>query len=110
MVGIRKRGHRATILLTVGIFAFGATAWSVALLPAAYAAPANVCDWNDMDWGEMTKADQAAWMTLGWNKRLWDSGGDSASSDKDWSELSPQEQAAARALGYSQQTWDKGSC
>jgi hypothetical protein len=66
----------------------------------------NVCDWDNVDWDEMSSAEKRAWEMLGWSHALWDSNGDAASSDKDWDELTPREKNAAQWLGYDAQNWD----
>jgi hypothetical protein len=69
----------------------------------------NVCNWNDLDWDELSSDEKRAWALLGWSRALWDSGNEAASSAKDWDELTPLEQNAARWLGYDAQNWE-ASC
>jgi hypothetical protein len=67
----------------------------------------NVCNWDNLDWDEMSSAERHAWETLGWYRALWDSGNyDAPSSAKDWDELTPRERAAAQVLGYDAQNWE----
>jgi hypothetical protein len=66
----------------------------------------NVCNWDNLDWDEMSGAEQRAWEALGWSRRLWDSDNDAASSAKNWDELTPNERNAAQWLGYDAQNWD----
>ncbi len=64
--------------------------------------------WEEVDWSDMTPAEQALWMKLGWDADSW--AGEAkqpASEDKYWKQLSPEEQAAATALGYTKATWDE---
>jgi hypothetical protein len=70
----------------------------------------NVCNWESLDWDEMSSAEKQAWAALGWSRALWDSDKyDAASSAKDWDALSPRERTAAEWLGYDPQSWE-GSC
>ena len=67
----------------------------------------NVCDWDNLDWEEMSSAEKHAWEALGWSRALWDSdNSDAASSAKDWDELTPREKNAAQWLGYDAQNWE----
>jgi hypothetical protein len=69
----------------------------------------NVCNWDNLDWDEMSGAEKQAWETLGWYRALWDSdNNDPASSGKDWNELTPRERNAAQGLGYDAQSWETG--
>jgi len=70
----------------------------------------NVCNWDNLDWDEMSGAEKRAWETLGWSRALWDSNNyEAASSEKDWDELTPRERSAAQWLGYDAQNWE-ASC
>jgi hypothetical protein len=67
----------------------------------------NVCDWDNLDWEEMSGAEKHAWEALGWSRALWDSdNSDAASSGKDWDELTARERTAAQWLGYDAQNWE----
>jgi hypothetical protein len=46
---------------------------------------------------------QAAYVTLGWYKAMWEAQAEPDSEDLEWDDLSPDQQAAASKLGY-----DKG--
>jgi hypothetical protein len=66
-----------------------------------------VCDWDKLDWEEMSGAEKHAWEALGWSRALWDSEtNEAASSGKDWDELTPRERTAAQLLGYDAQSWE----
>ena len=70
----------------------------------------NVCNWDNLDWDEMSGAEKRAWETLGWSRALWDSNNyEAASSEKDWDELTPRERSAAQWLGYDALNWE-ASC
>lgn len=67
----------------------------------------NVCNWDSLDWDEMSGAERRAWETLGWSRALWSSdNSEAASSEKDWDELTPREKNAAQWLGYDAQNWE----
>jgi hypothetical protein len=102
-------GATAVIALLLG----GATAGVSAITPAYAAqdirAVVSVCDWEDLEWGEMTGAERRQWAVLGWTQMLWESDDDSAypaSAFKDWEDLNVNEQAAAWSLGYTPRSWD----
>ena len=69
----------------------------------------NVCNWDNLDWDEMSGAERHAWEALGWSRALWDLDSDAASSGKDWNELTPREKNAAQWLGFDEQNWE-ASC
>jgi hypothetical protein len=81
-------------------------------LSAAHAAQiraiGNVCNWNDVDWDQMTRDEQQAWETLGWSRTTWENDLSSQvySEQQDWSQLTLDEKSAAEALGYSASSWD----
>ena len=55
----------------------------------------------------LTTAEQALWVSLGWDAASWDGyTGAPASQSKSWSQLTVEEQDAATALGYDQTSWD----
>lgn len=76
--------------------------------------------YNDFDWkyvrtcmdetiltmifSELPADIQAAYVTLGWTKSIWDAEGEPDSEDLDWDELSSEQQAAAKKLGYNKGT------
>jgi|GEM_PF-1214153 len=63
--------------------------------------------WDDMDWSELSAAEQALWMVLGWSEQAWDGEASEPESESlNWQDLSLQQQAAGRLLGYSTSTWD----
>jgi hypothetical protein len=66
----------------------------------------NVCDWEALDWDELSRAERQAWQILGLSRANWSSDTVGASSWKDWSELTRKEKNAAQALGYSEQNWE----
>lgn len=69
----------------------------------------NLCDWWELDWDEMTNAEQQAWGALGWRSDNWgtdDPKAEPASSSKDWDELNAAEMQAARSLGFEPKTWN----
>jgi hypothetical protein len=66
----------------------------------------NVCDWDNLDWDELSGAEKRAWEVLGWSRALWDSDNDAASASKNWDELTPRERNAAQWLGYDAQNWE----
>ena len=68
----------------------------------------NVCDWDNLDWDEMSSAGKAR---LGSSQvvpscSVDSEQNDAASSAKDWDELTPRERNAAQWLGYDAQTWE----
>ncbi len=69
----------------------------------------NVCNWDSVDWDQMSNAEQRAWETLGWIRELWQSNNSNAvpTSSEDWSHLSLDEKSAAEALGYNAESWEQ---
>lgn len=69
----------------------------------------NVCNWNSVDWDQMTRDEQQAWGTLGWTRETWE--GDESnqvySESQDWSQLTLDEKSAAEALGYNATSWEQ---
>ncbi len=64
--------------------------------------------WEEAGWADMTEAEQALWMKLGWTEESWEGEAKQpASEDQYWKQLSAEEQAAATALGYTKATWDE---
>lgn len=91
----------------------GTPAAEEALGAEAIRSLASVCDWNKIDWDEMSAPERRAWMELGWTRRRWESSGHGAttsSSSKDWGDLTATEKHAAKQLGYDAATWDDDSC
>jgi hypothetical protein len=69
----------------------------------------NRCTDQQLDWAQMTSADQQLWSALGWTQARWDSDKPSqapASESKSWSELSDTERRAASQLGFNWRNWD----
>ena len=76
----------------------------------------NVCDWDKLDWSEMTAAERQAWSVLGMNADNWNSGATtkpvvwSESNElpaaKDWEDLTIVQKGAAMQLGYGEYSWD----
>jgi hypothetical protein len=73
---------------------------------AAGASFASVCAWNDLDWSDMTNAQQALWARLGWNHARWDGNRPPASNTQDWSRLTADERNAAAELGFGPRSWE----
>ena len=68
----------------------------------------DIAFWEEVSWVDMTPAEQALWMKLGWNEASWEEEAKQpASEDKYWNQLSEEEQAAATALGYTKESWDE---
>ncbi len=64
--------------------------------------------WDEMDWTDMTKAEQALWGVLGWTEESWsEEAKPPASEDKYWNQLSDEEREACEKLGYTKELWDK---
>ena len=67
----------------------------------------NIAFWEEVGWADMTAAEQALWMKLGWDEASWEEETKApASEDKYWNQLSAEEKAAATALGYTKGSWD----
>lgn len=67
----------------------------------------NIDFWEEVGWADMTAAEQALWMKLGWDEASWEEETKApASEDKYWNQLSAEEKAAATALGYTKGSWD----
>jgi len=81
----------------------------VSVAHAQIRAIGNVCNWDQLDWGQMSNAEQQAWETLGWTRALWQSNNSNAvmTSSQDWSQLSLDEKSAAEALGYNAKSWEQ---
>jgi hypothetical protein len=102
----------------VSALLFGAGLAGAGAIMPAEAAPGirtvvTVCDWENLDWNEMSSAEKRQWATLGWNQTLWESDDDTAypaSAFKDWEELNLNERAAAWTLGYTPRSWDDDVC
>ena len=68
----------------------------------------NIAFWEEVGWADMTAAEQALWMKLGWDEASWEGEAKQpASEDKYWKQLSSEEQAAATTLGYTKESWDE---
>ena len=67
----------------------------------------DIAYWEEAGWEDMTAAEQALWMDLGWSEAAWNEEEKApASEDKYWNSLSADEKAAATALGYTKANWD----
>jgi hypothetical protein len=87
-------------------FAPSNNATDVEVLVASSRAKPEI-DWDDYDWEELSRSQEANWRALGWNPSNWE--GDSAepeTEEKIWNALTSKEQKAARALGYTKSSWD----
>ena len=109
--GYARRAAAATLALTGLVFLAGPLHVRNEIISTAAHADeirklGNVCDWDNLDWDEMSGAEKHAWEALGWYRALWNSDGDAASSGKDWDELTPREKTAAQWLGYDAQNWE----
>ena len=68
----------------------------------------DIAYWEEAGWEDMSSAEQALWMKLGWDADSWEGEAKQpASEDKYWKQLSAEEQAAATALGYTKASWDE---
>ena len=119
-IGLRTiRSHVSAALVCGSLVALGGAMFGTAIFVAPVAAANvidggirlqdSVCDWYELDWDEMTNAEQQAWMTLGWRSDNWgteDPKAEPASSSKDWAELSRNERQAAQSLGFGPKTWN----
>ncbi len=85
-------------------------ALAVAVLPqqnaAAVASLASICAWNNLDWSDMSHAQQMLREHLGWNEARWDGNKPPASDAKGWSQLTADERNAATELGFGPQSWE----
>ena len=93
------------VLMSVALLSGTATAGGI---PPDTVRSNDLNFWEEAGWSDLTPAEQALWMKLGWNEASWE--GDAkqpASEDKYWNQLSAEEQAAATALGYTKATWDE---
>jgi len=104
---MKRRNLACAAMAVVLLAAFPLSA--VALESAEIRQPDGDPDafWDALDWEELSAAEQALWMILGWDAEAWDGDAEAPDSEShDWRELSLQEQAAARLLGYSTSSWD----
>ncbi len=68
----------------------------------------DIAYWEEAGWEDMSSAEQALWMKLGWDADSWEGEAKApASEDKYWKQLNDVEQAAATALGYTKASWDE---
>jgi hypothetical protein len=96
--------HAKHLVAAVGLMiAFGVVMHQDA---AARTSSPSVCAWSERDWSDMTPAQQALWVRLGWNRARWDGDKPPASDAKDWSQLTADERSAASQLGYGPRNWD----
>ncbi len=64
--------------------------------------------WDDAGWADLTPAEQALWMVLGWDEDSWEGEAKQPpSEDLYWIQLSDKERMAAEKLGYTKETWDE---
>jgi hypothetical protein len=64
--------------------------------------------WEEAGWAELTPAEQALWMVLGWDEASWEGEAKKPpSEDLYWNQLSEEERMAATKLGYTKATWDE---
>ncbi len=64
--------------------------------------------WEDAGWVDLTMAEQALWMEMGWNEASWEGEAKKPpSEDLYWNQLSEKERMAATKLGYTKATWDE---
>lgn len=54
----------------------------------------------DTDWDRLPRKIKTAAITLGYNKKMWESNDEPPSNSKNWAELTPAEQSAAAAFGF----------
>jgi hypothetical protein len=96
--------YAKTLVGALGLaIAFGVPTQQAAAAGATFA---SVCAWNDLDWSDMTTAQQALWARLGWNRAGWDGNRPPASNTEDWSQLTADERAAATELGFGSGNWE----
>jgi hypothetical protein len=65
--------------------------------------------WDDQDWGDMTKAEQALWSTVGYTEEVWI--GDAKNPPEEdlyWKQLDPEKQEALKKIGYTESFWNDG--
>jgi len=62
--------------------------------------------YEEYDFAELPIVVRQAAVTLGYNKKKWDSGKDGDFDDYDWEELDEDQKKAATVLGYNEATWD----
>ena len=64
--------------------------------------------WDEAGWADLTPAEQALWMVLGWDEASWEGEAKKPpSEDLYWNQLSEEERMAATKLGYTKETWDE---
>ena len=73
----------------------------------AVTAPAGGVLGKDKGWGEMSAAEHAAAMCLGYDGESWDEGEVPPTCELPWDDLGPREQRAALLLGYNRDEWEK---
>ena len=62
---------------------------------------------KERGWGEMSAAEHAAAMCLGYDGESWDEGEVPPTCELPWDDLGPREQRAALLLGYNRDEWEK---
>ena len=64
--------------------------------------------WEEAGWTDLTAAEQALWMELGWDEASWEGEAKKPESeDLYWNQLSDAERMAAEKLGYTKESWDE---
>jgi len=65
--------------------------------------------WDNMDWGDLTKAEQGLWTLVGYNEDVWN--GDAKNPPEEdlyWQQIDPAKRAALEKLGYTKSFWNDG--
>ncbi len=65
--------------------------------------------WDNQDWEEMTKAEQALWSSVGYTEAVWN--GDAKNppeEDMYWKQLAPEKRDALKKMGYTKSFWNDG--
>ena len=92
---------------------FGNAASAVQKPAETIMAPTDVCTWDNVDWEELSRAEQKAWETLGWKQQSCNADfpkGTAPSDSRAWVELTANERDAAQRLGFNQKSWDSDTC
>ena len=65
--------------------------------------------WDDQDWGDMTKGEQALWSLVGYTEAVW-IGDEKNPPEEDmyWKQLAPEKQEALEKMGYTESFWNDG--
>ena len=65
--------------------------------------------WDNMEWDQMTKAEQELWSFVGYTEAVWV--GDAKNppeEDKYWRQLTSKKREALEKMGYTKSFWDNG--